>query len=135
MLTFVILGISILAKFYMFVYNRSIGKKINSATLKATATDSISDTVSTAAVLISAIFTIKTGIVIDGWVGLAVAGFIMFAGISSAKETIDSLLGTPPEADFCKKVEDIVLSHDGKAACRTRQAACFLQFFQLHCKI
>ena len=113
MLTFVILGISILAKFYMFVYNRSIGKKINSATLKATATDSISDTVSTAAVLISAIFTIKTGIVIDGWVGLAVAGFIMFAGISSAKETIDSLLGTPPEADFCKKVEDIVLSHDG----------------------
>lgn len=113
LLTFVILGISILAKFYMFVYNRSIGKKINSATLKATATDSISDTVSTAAVLISAIFTIKTGIVIDGWVGLAVAGFIMFAGISSAKETIDSLLGTPPEADFCKKVEDIVLSHDG----------------------
>ena len=113
MLTFVILGISILAKFYMFVYNRSIGKKINSATLKATATDSISDTVSTAAVLISAIFTIKTGIVMDGWVGLAVAGFIMFAGISSAKETIDSLLGTPPEADFCKKVEDIVLSHDG----------------------
>ena len=111
--TFVILGISILAKFYMFVYNRSIGKKINSATLKATATDSISDTVSTAAVLISAIFTIKTGIVIDGWVGLAVAGFIMFAGISSAKETIDSLLGTPPEAAFCKKVEDIVLSHDG----------------------
>ena len=104
LLTFVILGISILAKFYMFVYNRSIGKKINSATLKATATDSISDTVSTAAVLISAIFTIKTGIVIDGWVGLAVAGFIMFAGISSAKETIDSLLGTPPEADFCKKV-------------------------------
>ena len=113
MLTFVILGISILAKFYMFVYNRSIGKKINSATLKATATDSISDTVSTAAVLISAIFTIKTGIVIDGWVGLAVAGFIMFAGISSAKETIDSLLGTPPDEEFCKSVEDIVLSHDG----------------------
>ena len=112
-LTFVILGISILAKLYMFLYNRHFGKKIDSTALRATATDSISDTVSTAAVLISAIFTIKTGIVIDGWVGLAVAGFIMFAGISSAKETIDSLLGTPPEADFCKKVEDIVLSHDG----------------------
>ena len=112
-LTFWVLGISILAKFYMFIYNRSIGKKIDSSTLKATATDSISDTVSTLAVLVSAILTFKFGILIDGWGGLAVAGFIMFAGISSAKETIDSLLGTPPDEEFCKSVEDIVLSHDG----------------------
>lgn len=112
-LTFIILGISILAKFYMFIYNRSVGKKIDSSTLRATATDSISDTVSTIAVLVSAILTVKTGIMIDGWVGLAVAGFIMFAGISSAKETIDSLLGTPPDEEFCKSIEEIVLSHDG----------------------
>ena len=112
-LTFAILGVSILAKFYMFIYNNSIGKKIDSATLKATATDSISDTLSTFAVLVSAILVKTTGILIDGWVGLVVAGFIMFAGISSAKETIDSLLGTPPDEEFCKKVEDIVLSHDG----------------------
>ncbi|MBR3935422.1 MAG: cation transporter, partial [Oscillospiraceae bacterium] len=112
-LTFVILGVSILAKFYMFIYNNAIGKKIDSTTLKATATDSISDTLSTFAVLVSAILGRTTGILIDGWVGLVVAGFIMFAGISSAKETIDSLLGTPPDEEFCKKVEDIVLSHDG----------------------
>ena len=112
-LTFVILGISILAKLYMFLYNRHFGKKIDSTALRATATDSISDTVSTAAVLLSAILTVKTGILIDGWVGLAVAGFIMFAGISSAKETIDSLLGTPPDEEFCKTVEKIVLDHEG----------------------
>ena len=112
-LTFAVLGVSILAKLYMFLYNRSIGKKINSSSLKATAMDSISDTVSTFAVLVSAIFTVYTGIVIDGWVGLAVSGFIMFAGFSSAKETIDSLLGTPPEADFCREIEEIVLSHEG----------------------
>lgn len=112
-LTFVILGISILAKLYMFLYNRHFGKKIDSTALRATATDSISDTVSTTAVLLSAILTLKTGIIIDGWVGLAVAGFIMFAGISSAKETIDSLLGTPPDEEFCKTVEKIVLDHEG----------------------
>lgn len=112
-LTFVILGISVAAKFYMFIYNRGIGKKIDSSTLRATAADSISDTVSTVAVLISAILTVKTGIMIDGWVGLAVAGLIIFAGISSAKETIDSLLGTPPDEDFCRKIEEIVLSHEG----------------------
>lgn len=112
-LTFAILGVSILAKFYMFLYNRSIGKKIDSSTLKATATDSISDTVSTFAVLVSAVLCEALDIMIDGWVGLVVAGFIMFAGISSAKETIDSLLGTAPDEEFCKKVQDIVLSHDG----------------------
>ena len=112
-LTFWVLGFSILAKLYMFIYNRTIGEKIDSSTLKATATDSISDTISTFAVLVSAILTVKTGIVIDGWVGLAVAGFIMFAGFSSAKETINSLLGTPPEKEFCQTVEDIVLSHEG----------------------
>ena len=112
-LTFAILGISILAKLYMFLYNRHFGKKIDSTSLRATATDSISDTVSTTAVLLSAILTLKTGVLIDGWVGLAVAGFIMFAGISSAKETIDSLLGTPPDEEFCKTVEKIVLDHEG----------------------
>ncbi len=112
-LTFVILAVSILAKFYMFIYNRAIGRKIDSSTLKATATDSISDTVSTFAVLVSAILGKTTGILIDGWVGLVVAGFIMFAGFSSAKETIDSLLGTAPDEEFCQKVQDIVLSHEG----------------------
>ncbi len=112
-LTFWVLGISIAAKFYMYIYNKGIGKKIDSATLKATATDSISDTVSTLAVLISALLTVKTGLNIDGFVGLAVAGFIMFAGYSSARETIDSLLGTPPDHEFCKSIENIVLSHEG----------------------
>ena len=112
-LTFAILGVSILAKFYMFIYNRAVGKKIDSSTLKATATDSISDTVSTFAVLVSAVLCEAFDIMIDGWVGLVVAGFIMFAGISSAKETIDSLLGTPPDEEFCKKIQDIVLSHEG----------------------
>ncbi|MBR2042525.1 MAG: cation transporter [Oscillospiraceae bacterium] len=112
-LTFIILGISIAAKLYMFLYNRIVGKKINSASLKATAMDSISDAVSTFTVLASAILTVKTGIIIDGWVGLAVSGFIVFAGFSGAKETVDSLLGTPPEEDFCQKIEKIVLSHEG----------------------
>lgn len=112
-LTFAVLAVSIFAKFYMFLYNRRIGKKIDSSTLKATAVDSISDTVSTFAVLVSAILTVTAGIVIDGWVGLVVAGIIMFAGFSEAKGTIDSLLGTPPDEEFCQKVQDIVLSHEG----------------------
>ena len=107
----VILVASIIAKFYMSSYNRSIGKKINSASMIATATDSLSDSVSTAVVLISMLVSRFCGINIDGWAGLAVAVFICFAGVSAIKETIAPLLGQPPEKEFVDGIHDIVMSH------------------------
>ncbi len=112
-LTFGILVVSILVKLYMFLYNRKTGKKIDSSTMKATAMDSISDAVSTTAVLASGIIAFFTDLQIDGWMGLAVAAFILLTGGQSAKETIDSLLGTPPEPEFVNKISDIVMSHEG----------------------
>lgn len=112
-LTFVILAVSILVKLYMFLYNRSTGKRIDSSTMRATAMDSISDAVSTTAVLVSSVIAFFTSVSVDGWMGLAVAAFILFTGFKSAKETVDSLLGAPPEKEFVDEVANIVLSHDG----------------------
>ena len=112
-LTFVILAVSILVKLYMFIYNRGTGKKIDSSTMKATAMDSISDAVSTTAVLVSSVIAYFTDVYVDGWMGLAVAVFILFTGFQSAKETVDSLLGTQPDKEFVDKVAEIVLSHEG----------------------
>ena len=111
-LTFAVLGVSVAVKLYMFLYNNSIGKKIDSSTMKATAMDSISDAVSTGAVLVSAIIAMLTNLALDGWMGLVVAIFIMITGLKSAKETIDSLLGEPPSPEFVKEIEDMVLSHE-----------------------
>lgn len=111
-LTFTVLGVSVAVKLYMFLYNNSIGKKIDSSTMKATAMDSISDAVSTGAVLVSAIIAMLTNLALDGWMGLVVAIFIMITGLKSAKETIDSLLGEPPSPEFVKEIEDMVLSHE-----------------------
>lgn len=111
-LVYVILAVSILVKFYMFYYNKNIGKKINSASMNATAMDSISDAVSTAAVLLSAFIAGFTDIPIDGFAGLAVTIFILSTGISSIKDTISVLLGEPPEREFVEEIEDIVMSHD-----------------------
>ena len=110
--TFAVLGASVLVKLYMFFYNNSVGKKIDSATMRATAMDSISDAVSTGAVLISAVIAMFTNLALDGWMGLVVAAFIMVAGFKSAKETIDSLLGTPPSPEFVKQIEDMALQYD-----------------------
>ena len=112
-LTFAILVISVAVKLYMYLYNHQIGAKIQSASMKATAMDSVSDAVSTTAVLLSAILAKLFSLSLDGWMGLVVAGFILYTGYQSAKETIDVILGEPPTAEFVKQVEDIVLSKDG----------------------
>lgn len=107
----VILVLSIAAKFYMSLYNRRIGRKINSTAMQATATDSLSDSISTAVVLVSMLLAWIFGINIDGWAGLAVAVFICFAGVSAIRETLAPLLGQPPEKEFVEDIERTVLAH------------------------
>ena len=107
-----ILVVSICIKMYMFFYNHKIGKDINSAGMKATAMDCVTDSIATAVVLLSMIFTIFTGINIDGYCGILVSLFIFYAGINSAKETLSPLLGTKPDEELVQKVHSIVLSYD-----------------------
>ena len=106
-----ILAASICVKLYMAVYNRSIGQKLNAPALLAAAADSLSDCVSTAAVLIATLIGHFFGIPIDGWVGILVALFILKGGVDAAKDTIDPLLGTPPTPEFVQEIESLVMAH------------------------
>ena len=110
-LVLAILAVSVAVKLYMFYYNRSIGKKIKSAAMSATATDSLSDAVSTTAVLMATLVGQFTGLNIDGWVGLLVALFILFSAYKAAKETLSPLLGQTPDPEFVDRIEQIVLSY------------------------
>lgn len=107
-----ILIVSICVKLYMFFYNHKIGKDINSAGMKATAMDCVTDSVATAVVLLSMIFTMITEINIDGYCGILVSLFIFYAGFNSAKETLSPLLGAKPDKELVDKVHSIVLSYD-----------------------
>ncbi len=109
-LIFFLLLLSILVKLYMCYYNRTTAKKIESTAMEATAMDSLSDSMATTVVLLSSIFTHFTGIVIDGWCGIAVGLFIFYAGFQAAKDTISPLLGQPPTAAFVAHIRSIVAS-------------------------
>lgn len=111
MLVVCILAVSILVKLYMAYYNRSIGSRIDSAAMKATATDSLSDACATTVVLIATLVGYYTELHIDGWCGALVGVLILFAGINAAKETLNPLLGQPPEEEFVDEIKQIVLSH------------------------
>ena len=109
-----VLGIllaSILVKVYMFYYNRSLSKKLDSAAMKATSVDSLSDTVATTLVLIATVISKYTGLILDGWFGILVGIFIVYTGGSTLKETIDLLIGQPPKKEFIDEIREIVLGH------------------------
>ncbi|MDO4567443.1 MAG: cation diffusion facilitator family transporter [Clostridia bacterium] len=108
-----ILVVSILVKLYMAVYNRNIGKRINSTAMAATSIDSLSDCIATFAALLSMIVSRLFSVNIDGYAGLVVSGFIFYAGIRSAIETAAPLLGQAPDGAFVTSVHDIVMSYDG----------------------
>lgn len=106
-----ILAASILVKLWMGQFNRDLGRKIGSAAMAATAADSLSDAVATTAVLAGTLVNRFAHVNIDGWVGLAVAVFILRAGWGAARDTINPLLGESPDPELVKQLRDLVLSH------------------------
>ena len=111
LITVLVLLASIVVKVYMSLYNRSYGKKLDSSAMKATATDSLSDCITTTVVLLSMLVYQFLHVNLDGWSGLVVAFFILIAGISSARDTLSPLLGEAPDEEFVKEVEQMVMNH------------------------
>lgn len=109
-----VLAVSIAVKFWMFAFNRKIGKIIDSSALTATAKDSLNDCVATAAILISAIIARFADLPfnLDAVMAIGVAIFIIWSGFTTAKDTLDQILGGPPEPKLIKDISDIVLSFD-----------------------
>lgn len=111
-LTVAILCASIAVKFYMFLYNRAYGRQFASTAMEATATDSLSDCVSTVVVLAATLAARFTTLQIDGWCGALVAVFVLWSGIKAAKETLDPLLGTPPAPEYVESIRELVMKNE-----------------------
>lgn len=106
-----ILLCSIAVKVYMCVYNRRIGRRIDSSAMRATAMDSLSDVAATSVVLLCTLIYMIWQVNLDGWGGVLVALFILYTGIASVRDTLGPLLGQAPDPEFVHKIEDIVHSH------------------------
>ena len=107
-----ILLVSIGVKVYMYLYNKAVGKKIRSAAMAAIASDSLSDTAATAAVLLAMLVGHWSGVQLDGWTGLLVALFILWSAVQAARDTVSPLLGQSPDPLLVKEIEELVMAHD-----------------------
>ncbi len=109
----IVLVFSIFAKIWLALFNRKIGKTINSVAVDAIVTDSIGDTAATTCSLIALIASKFTDFPVDGIMGIIVALIVIYAGIGIIKDTLGPLLGEPPEKETVDRLVELVLSFDG----------------------
>ena len=109
---FILLLISILLKFWLSKFNFKIGNTINSAAIKASATDAIGDVFTSSIVVFSFLLSKFTNFPLDAYMGMLVAFAIIYAGISLVKETISPLLGESPEPELVSKLTNKILAYD-----------------------
>ncbi|MBP1758078.1 MAG: cation-efflux pump [Firmicutes bacterium] len=109
-----VLVLSILVKLWMAAMNRTVGRSISSTTLMAVAADSRNDVITTSAVLVSAVIAQITGLMLDGYIGLLVACFIIYSGIAIGKETISPLLGVSADPELVDTIREETLTFDSR---------------------
>jgi len=112
-ITVIILIIAIFIKLWQAVFNVTVGKKIRSSALMATAADSRNDVISTTAVLVSLIICKVTGFNIDGYMGCLVALFIIWSGIQLVRETSSTLLGEVADKEMVDEILEIIRREPG----------------------
>lgn len=110
-ISLLILIVSVLVKIWLWIFNKNVGKMIDSTAMKATAMDNISDVIATSAVVVSILVYKFTGLNVDGYIGVLVALFICYTGVQTAKETLNPLLGNAPKKEFVQEIEQVVLSY------------------------
>ena len=103
-----VLVLSIGVKLWLYLFNRKLGRHIQSSALLATASDSRNDVISTAAVLVAAITEKATGLQIDGFIGLGIALFILYSGAMLTREIISPLLGEAASPELRQKILEVV---------------------------
>lgn len=108
-----VLAASIAVKLWMALFNRALGKRINSGSLIATAADSRNDVLTTSAVLAASLISHFAKVELDGWMGVGVALFILYSGVGLVRDTIDPLLGLAPDPELVQYIHDKIMSYPG----------------------
>lgn len=103
---------SILVKTWMAFFNTYMGKQISSETLIATAADSRNDVITTAVVLAASLISHYTKLNLDGWMGIAVALFILYSGFGLIKDTLDPLLGKAPDPALVQYIQQKIMGYE-----------------------
>ncbi|MDD5900056.1 MAG: cation diffusion facilitator family transporter [Lachnospiraceae bacterium] len=112
-ITVLVLALAIGVKLWLAYFNRTLGKRINSQTLLATATDSRNDVIATGTVILATVLSHVTKLELDGYMGLGVALFILYSGVKLVKETLDPILGKAADEELVTEIQNRIMGYPG----------------------
>lgn len=109
----IIIAVSILGKLWLALFNKKLGKRIDSPAMTAVVADSLSDIAATSVTLLALILSnFFPSLHIDGWLGILVACFVLKAGVDIFRDTLSSLIGKPPSKELVEELKNKILSYD-----------------------
>lgn len=111
-ISFILLVISIVFKLWLYIFNRTLGEKISSTALKATALDALVDVIITLVIILSLLIPFVTDFPIDGYIGFIVSIIILYSGFNLVRETICPLICEAPSPEIIQAIREGVLSYD-----------------------
>ena len=109
----VVLVLAIGVKLWLAIFNRTIGNRIHSQTLLATAADSRNDVIATGTVILATVLSHVTKLDLDGYMGLGVAIFILYSGVGLIRETLDPILGKAADKELVEEIEQKIMGYPG----------------------
>jgi cation diffusion facilitator family transporter len=112
LIPFVLILASVAAKIWLSGFNKHVGKAINSSALQASSFDSLADVFISGCTAISLLISKWTTFPLDGYIGMLVSLFILYAGFSLIKETLNPLLGEAPDPELVERIIDELCSYD-----------------------
>lgn len=112
-ISIIILLISIIVKLWLSIFNKDLGKRINSTAMEATSMDSLGDVLATSATIISVLVFAITKVNIDGYIGVLVAFIVLYAGFKIAKDTLEPLIGVGIDPKIAQSIHNKVMSYEG----------------------
>ncbi|MEG0170172.1 cation diffusion facilitator family transporter [Anaerorhabdus sp.] len=104
------LVLSILIKFWMSFFNRTLGNRINNSAMIATSKDSQNDVIATSATLVALVGSLFTDLPLDGVMGILVSIFVLISGFGIIKSTIDDLIGQPADKEIVDKIRSTIMN-------------------------
>lgn len=112
-ISIIILLISIIVKLWLSIFNKDLGKRINSTAMEATSMDSLGDVLATSATIISVLVFAIAKVNIDGYIGVLVAFIVLYAGFKIAKDTLEPLIGVGIDPKIAQSIHNKVMSYEG----------------------
>ncbi|SEF87900.1 cation diffusion facilitator family transporter [Eubacterium ruminantium] len=104
----IIVGVAVVVKIVLGRYVKSVGKKVNSASLVNSGEDATLDSVISASTLLAAIIFMITDVSLEAWLGAVISLVIIKSGFEMLKDTVSQILGERNDPDLTNSIKETV---------------------------